>query len=164
MRSCSSCSPAPGRLWRLSRERNRCGAAGSPHTNNPQTKNLPGQTSGKFPMDLGIPPLMNKNALESNPLQSRFSARGLAVWGCRYQVSFRRRCTDMGRDRRESLVARGLELPLSCEPLSKCSETSPTPYRRRSRCAQLPTTRNAIPSRSFSWNRTCHLLSARESL
>ena len=34
---------------------------------------------GKFPMDLGIPPLIDKDLLESNPPKSRVLVRGLGV-------------------------------------------------------------------------------------
>ena len=39
---------------------------------NPQTENLWVSHSGKFPNDLGAPPLEIKNLLESDPLKSRF--------------------------------------------------------------------------------------------
>ena len=41
--------------------------------------NLRVESSGKFPMDLGIPPPRLKNMPESNPLESRFLVRRLTV-------------------------------------------------------------------------------------
>ena len=57
----------------------------NPQTKNPQTENRWLETSGKLPMDLGIPTLNIKNLLESNRLSSRYLVRGLAVhepWPC----------------------------------------------------------------------------------
>ena len=52
----------------------------NPQTGNPQTKNRRPQFSGKFPVDLGVPPLETTNEmLESNPLKSRVLVCGLAV-------------------------------------------------------------------------------------
>ena len=40
----------------------------SAHTKNPQTENDRPQSSGRFPTDLGVPPLEVRSLLESNPL------------------------------------------------------------------------------------------------
>ena len=41
--------------------------AASPHTKHPQTKKPRVKVSGKFTIDLGIPPLIIKNMTESKP-------------------------------------------------------------------------------------------------
>ena len=53
---------------------------------NPQAKNLWVYMSGKFPMDLGIPPLEIQNLTETNPLKSRSLVCGLTVWLVAYNI------------------------------------------------------------------------------
>ena len=45
-------------------------ARSNPHSENPQTENPRVGDSGRFPADLGLPPLVDQNMLESKPLKS----------------------------------------------------------------------------------------------